>query len=68
MPKEKRYTVELGNEMGKDLTDLAKEMEINLSSLVRMLLSDKWRAYKNGGIDYVYIGVKDKFQTPSVVA
>ena len=65
--KKLRYHVDLAPEMGKDLTLLAKKMEVNLSSLIRMLLVDKWRAYKDGGIDYVYIGVKDKYKAPSII-
>lgn len=50
---EKRYVVELEEEMGKSLQELADKMSLSLTAIVRMMLYEPWSKYKHYGAESV---------------
>lgn len=56
----KRYHVELANDMGKDFSDIAEKMGLTLNAVVRLMLMESWQKYKANGFEYIYLGVADK--------
>ena len=57
--KKARYHVDLSEEMGKDLTEIADKMGLSLSAVVKLMLMQNWMKYRVNGFDYLYLGVAD---------
>jgi hypothetical protein len=56
MKKAKRYHLELSSEQGEIFTELADRMNITLSTVVKLLLQDKYIACKIGETPVLIIG------------
>jgi len=66
--KKVRYHVDLSEEMGKDLTDIAEKIGLTLSAVVKLMLMQNWMRYKyGGGFDYLYLGVADRPKAPGEI-
>ena len=65
--KKTRYHVDLSEEMGKDLSDLAEKMGLTLNAVVKLFLMDDWQKLKVSGFDYIYLGIADRPKAPGEI-
>lgn len=65
--KKVRYHVDLSEEMGYDLTEIANKMGLTLSAVVKLMLMQPWMKYKYSGFDYLYLGVADRPKAPGEI-